>query len=623
MMRWLRPFVIVFPFLGGCSVTEVPLPDAEVAQNQCEGPADCPGGACSTGACFATRSDIQGVIVEVTPPPDGVLTALPFYKELKESGDIVLQPDARLTGFIYLHPESCTPAFFGEVAGDTSSPVEGTIPVDVTFRPSVSRYGLPAPTYRGVRLTNEERKVTPGGKHGFKVQLPPGDYDVYIQPALTTPESSCPIPPWLLLDQRIASSGNFDVNLSLPSQITVPVHWPTASLDFWSVELIDSVSGRILSSPSVLANPGQDDEGRAFYVTSFSYSRVLQRNSMNELEVSPDSYGIVRLVPPVETIAPTILGEASAVGLVNSNEGGFALTTSLPNPVTIEGQTAEAGTTKPIPATVTLTATRLEGMAQGVYGSFSRTFPVDATGIFRARVPPGDYRVDAIPRFDPSACTVDGCPRLASRRDTWQVGVDPEVQAGKVIQFQRAPTVQGEVFSAAGKPVTGAAVRATASAFTLMNDEWDSLDGFRGGDGILPQATTGLVDVHGSFEFRADPGMFDFFVQPDSSTRFGWYVRPLFTVDQRDVTAPVGSVTLPLARGWSGKVLVGSNVRNQLALANALLRAYVYVTREGEYSATRPDRGALLQVAETRSNAAGDFELLIPASLDSPMPPAD
>lgn len=606
--------------LGGCSVTEVPLPEGEIAQNRCEGPADCPGASCVGGACFSARTDIQGVVVEVTPRPVGPLPSAPFYTELHEGEDLVLQPAARLTGFVYLHPESCLPTFFGEIAGNTYSPVEGTIPVEATFKPSVGRFGVAVPTYRATRLTEDERRETTEGKHGFRVELPPGEYDVYIEPASTTPESKCPVPPWLLRNQRISVSGNFDVKLSLPSSITVPVHWPTASLDFWTVELIDSASGAVLSTRGVLGNPGQDSEGRAFYVVPLSYARVLEPNSMNELVVSPDSYGLIRLVPPPETVAPTILGEASAVGLVDSNEGGIALSAPLPPPVTLEGQTTLFGTTTPVRSTVTLTATRLEGLDEGVYASFSRTFSTDDKGVFRGVVPPGDYRVDAIPRLESGACADESCPRLASRRDTWKVSVNPEVQAGKLVEFQRSPTVRGQVFSASGRPVAGAAVRATSSAFNQPIDAWNEIDGR---EGILPQATTGLVDEAGSFQLRADPGTFDLVVQPDSSTRFGWYVRTLLAVDQRAEISSIGSITLPFARSWGGSVLIGPRTMGAPVVANALIRAYVYLTPEGEYSPTVPKGGALIQVAETRSNDAGEFELLIPASLDSPMPAGD
>jgi hypothetical protein len=140
---------------------------------------------------------------------------------------------------------------------------------------------------------------------------------------------------------------------------------------------------------------------------------------------------------------------------------------------------------------------------------------------------------------------------------------------------------------------------------------------------VTPKSTVGLVDERGSFSFTADPGTFHFFIQPDSSTRFGWYVRPVLNVDQRDEELSIGSVVLPFSRSWGGRVFVGPRVMGRPVVANALIRAYVYVTPEGEYSATVPRNGALIQVAETRSNDTGDFELLIPASLDTPMTAAD
>jgi hypothetical protein len=601
-----------------CSVAEVPPAPSEVAINACDGNEDCPGGSCASGACVANASNLNSVIVEVTPPPGGALAPLTYYTRLGDrlGDDIVIQPPAAVEGYVTLHPESCKPTFAGVDAAHPVVPVEGTIPVKATFTASTREFGLPLRSYESEPLSDLERDEE---KNGFKVLVPPGDYDVYIEPFETTSDSDCQIPPLLLLKQRITASGPFDVKLSLPSTITISVRWPTADLDFFNVELLDSVAGRVLSTPARFGNPGLDEEKRAFYQATVSYSRVLEPNVMNELVVSPTSYGLVRISPPTGKVAASIMGAANAFGLTETNQDGIALSTPLPAPVKVEVQTAEGDMIKPIPAAVTVTATRIEGMTDGIYGTFIQTYQVNAQGLVEATLPPGDYVVDSVPKVGSASCGDDGCPLLAARRDYWQVGVMPSVQAGKLIQFQPAPVVRGNAFSATGKPVTGAFVRARASHATPSEDIWTRLD--RDG-ALVATATTSLVDVHGGFELTADPGTFDLFVQPDPSTRFGWYVRPHLEVGGEDPLS-IGNLTVPLSRRYAGSVLIGPKTTERPSLPNALIRAYVYVTPEGEYAAAPATGGSVIQVAETRSNDAGEFELLIPASLDSPSQPVD
>lgn len=620
--------------LSACNVTEIPPAPSQVAINECDGNEDCPGGSCSDGACVATSSALEHVMLEVTPQPGGIIPPHPYVTTLpqKANADVVLDPPATVVGYVTLHPDiGCDPDFLTEVLGEITQPVEGTIPVKATFTASSRTRGLPAPVYESKPLPVAERD---NGRLGFKIAVPPGEYDVYLQPPPTTPESNCKIPPWLLLRQSIRASGPFEIKLSKPLSLTIPVHWATASLDNFTVELLDSVSGRVLSTRATLGNPGQDSEKRAFYTANVAYSQVLEPNAMNELVVSKRSYELVRISPPEETVSPTIMGEASAIGLTPSNEGGLLLSSPLPPAVVVEAQTSEAGFTAPVPAVVTLTATRIEGMDQGLYGSFIRTYQVadrdeldkdgnvvTRAGTFTATVPPGEYVVDSIPKLTTSPCQEGGCPVLASRRDIWKVAVDPHVQAGKLIQFQRAPTFRGRAVSMSGKPVSGATVRALPLQLPATPDEWNQIDK----EGApVPFSTTGIVDGHGGFEFTADPGTFNLFVQPDPSTRFGWYIRPQFQVDARAAVVSIGTLPVPQARRHVGTVVIASPPNEDVpAVSNALVRAFVYITREGEYSATLPDDGSVIQVAETRTNDSGEFELLIPASLDTPASVAD
>jgi len=611
---------IVFAVLAlqGCAVTEVPPPASTIAKNTCDDSSTCGGGRCTGGACVAGSGTLDAVLLEVTPSASVStqgLADLTYYTRVGGmlSKEITLPPPVNLRGRVVLSPEDCTPTFTAS-DGTEIYPVDRTIPVKATFTPNVLRAGwpdvvqriagLPSRTYHSVAIESAN-----GGKHEFSVWLPPGFYDVYIEPLPTLGE--CQIPPRLLLRQEVKVTGTFELNLGTSTPLAFPIRWPTPSLDNWSVQVVDQTSGRILSAPSVLVwGQELDADGRALYHASVNYVPV----EVAETEVAEL---LVRLVPPADSIAPTVIGGLSGIAgwsfpgadepVGEPESGGIALAAPLPAPVKVEGQSTEGGT-RPVPASVTLTATRIEGMDECCSGSFVRTVQADEDGLFSVVLLPGEYLVDASPKADSSQCTADGCDKLAAVRTTWQVGATPDVQAGRVLAFPIAPKITGTALATGGAVVSGASVRANPSPFNIPSDVWNRMDG-RGN--TVPSAIAGLVEKDGTFVLNADPGTFDLFVQPDPSTRFAWYVRPLLPVTGRLI---LGHVTLPLPVPIAGRISIEGASE---PTASALIRAYVFLTRDGEYAAAPPADGAVVQVAETRTDDAGNYELLIPARLDS------
>jgi len=612
--------------LQGCAVTEVPPLASTIANNTCEDSSTCGGGRCSGDICVAGSGTLDAILLEVTPTASTStqgLADLAYYTRVGGmlSKEITLSPPVNLRGRVVLSADDCTPTFIGS-DGTRTDTVERTIPVRATFTPNVLRAGwadvvqriagLPSRTYRSFAV---DPRTVEGGKHEFSVWLPPGFYDVYIEPLPTLGDivpGECQIPPRLLLRQEVKVTGTLELNLGPPTTLSFPIRWPTPSLDHWTVQVIDETSGRILSARSELVFGQElDENGRALYQASVKYVPVQAAET--------EMVGmLVRLVPPVDSIAPTVIGALSVIAglrfpgldepVGEPGSGGIALSAPLPAPVKVEGQSVEGLTTRAVPAAVTLTATRLEGMDQCCFGSFVRSVQADEGGLFSVVLPPGDYLVDAYPTADSSDCTADDCAKLAAVRTTWQVGATPEVQAGKVIAFPPAPKITGTALSAGGSVVSGASVRANSSPFNIPSDLWNRLDG-RGS--TVPSAIAGLVEKDGTFVLSADPGVFDLFVQPDPSTRFAWYVRPLVPVSG---PLALGRVTLPLPVPIAGRVSIEGSSE---PTASALIRAYVFLTRDGEYTATPPTDGAVVQIAETRTDDAGNYELLIPAGLDS------
>jgi len=125
----------------------------------------------------------------------------------------------------------------------------------------------------------------------------------------------------------------------------------------------------------------------------------------------------------------------------------------------------------------------------------------------------------------------------------------------------------------------------------------------------VPRAGSALVGGDGSFSFLADSGLYDLFVQPDSATGFGWYVRPMLRVGPVD--QDLKNVNVPLPVVYQGFVTSATGTYNaESTVPEALIRAYYVVNPDN------PDERAAIQVAETRADRNGAFKLLIPARVD-------
>jgi hypothetical protein len=173
--------------------------------------------------------------------------------------------------------------------------------------------------------------------------------------------------------------------------------------------------------------------------------------------------------------------------------------------------------------------------------------------------------------------------------------------------FPRAK-VHGTLLSGFGDPVTGLPVQLSATPRAL---ETGVMDRARGLSPFVPQAASLGQTEQGHFEVLADYGLFDLSVRPDPSSGYGWWVRPGI-----DVHAPEPSVgelrALFPVRYWGS--VESQDVAG--AVADALIRAFVYLDLDGGVTDDPALATSVIQVAETRADADGRFQLLMPQRLD-------
>jgi hypothetical protein len=592
--------------LSACDVASVPEQKSTIAQNQCQSDSDCPGGSCTNNQCHTTNGTFETMLFEVTPPADATQTSgvqyLQTQQNMAKTGgdfDLPLDPVAQVTGEVTLSMRDCTPKFDDQgtllaTAGDAS------VPALVSLVPSQGSLGLfAAPVASQTTLANQK-------SYTFLFDVPQGLYDIYVQPR-HQPDASCVVPPELLRGQQInGGSLNLNITLPVPSSFDLHVSWPLADggLDGWSVDMLDPVSGSVLSNSAPLTL----EKGGQSYLASLSYLPVV--GDATTLKAQE----LVRLSPPDSVTAPSVLLSRGALSLFSANSGTLSQFTSLPTAVTVEGQVTKFATPTPAAATVTLVATTIAGIDPGVLASFVRTVNAASDGTFSVDLLPGTYRVSAVPGGDSD---LSGKSGLAEASTEWVIGTSPSTQAGKLIELNSTLSIDGTAFDAGHTtPLSGAEARTVVSPASIVSDV---LHVALGETVYVPRASTGPVTPDGSFALSSDVGTFDFSVQPPASTGFAWLVLPSLGVGTTPSTSSgltLGDLLAPLPVTYSGKLIApGSTQENPVYVPSALIRTYLYMSG-GAYTPDPTQADSVLQIAETRSDDNGSFVLLIPAALN-------
>jgi hypothetical protein len=625
MMRVLSACSLAAWLLCACDVATVAQVPSNVAQNQCSGDSECPLGSCVDGKCVSSKGTFQTVLFEVTPPSGTTASAdLQFLTTVNDmpiaGGDWDLPLDAvsQVVGNVKPDPDpprTCKPSF-GDVGNLLATSGDGSLPGTISLTPSQTELGVFSQS-AVAQATLVDMKT-----FSFSMNVPPGEYDVYYQPE-RQPDDTCIVSP-LLLRKRMINPGPDGLFLTVPesSSFTFNVTWPSGdgALNGWTVDMIDPVSGHVISNLAPLALASANNKKN--YVATVHYLPVAGDTSdqmaQELLRLSPPDPKTLEAagLPPVT--APTILLSRGALGLFDANSGKLDDFTGLPTPVTIHGQVTALDTPKPVAATVTLVATKITGIDAGVLASFVRTVTVADDGQFMLDVLPGSYRVTAVPTAQLDADTTGSADsKLAAVSEDWLVAPTPLDQSGKVIELSYALPINGEVFDALGTtPVVTALVQAVAST---ASTNVDVLHQALGEAVIVPRAATTRVESGGAFALIADPGTFDVSVRPLAESGFSWLVVPGVAVGPISNGASLMSRELPLPVVYRGTVtLPSAGSAPPTAIPGALIRAYVY-TSAGQYTSDLTKADAVVQVAETRADVNGAFKLLIPATLNQAM----
>jgi hypothetical protein len=605
-----------------CDVASVQEQASAIPQNQCESDSDCAIGTCGGGAvrtCRSATGTFDTILFEVTPPADscpkggacsnstsiaGFQFLEPVTSVLKTGGsfDLQLDPLATVSGEVITAPGYCIPQF--SMNGKTlATASDRSIPVLVTAIPITGALGLFSSPVAAQALIPDQ------SSWNFQLNVPRGDYDIYIEPQ-QQPDDTCPVPPQLLRGQSL--TGPLNIELAVPQTFQFHVTWPLGdgALDGWSVDMLDSISGRAISNHPALARGAG---GKTDYVATLSYLPVVGDT------VKVDQY--VRLSPPDGVTAPTVLFARSGLGLFSANSGTSTQFTALPTPVHVTGQVTVGTTPAPVAATVMLVATKVTGIDPGVLASFVRSASAGQDGTFALDLLPGTYRVSAVP----TASTPPNAVPLAEANTEWVVGTSPSTQAGRVIELSETLPVNGQAVDPSGViGMTGAEVQAVASPASITTDV---LHQALGETTYVPRAMSTSVapstnvNDEGAFNLSVDTGTYDFSVRPRASSGFAWLVRPSVAVGTTPVTSngvAFDKLVLPLPVVYTGTLTIPGIAANSLSpVPGALINSFIYM-KAGAYTADPTQADSVLQIGEARSDDTGAFTLQIPAALNAP-----
>jgi len=608
------------------SVREAPN---TIAYNKCETAADCDGGICSEDKqCRSRSTAFDKILFEVTPPADG--SAIAGVQYLLEKDGLAerdvevplgLKPIAQVTGKVTATKRKCPLNFVNEENKPVVSPGDKSMPARVSLIPSTTTYGLYSPNV-GV-----QSKLVDAVYWGFTLSIPPGTYDIYVEPGQQPDDSNCVVPPQLLRENKI-EPGNLTFDLPEPSTFTLDVPWPKGdgALDGWTVDMLEPVSGRVISNRVVLSRNGTKG-----YRAALVYSSVI----VGRTAISPQPDQLLRLSPPGSTPdnpitvpRPTVLMARSALAVFDADSGTLSNFNSLPDPVHVHGQVRSGSTPRPQAATVTLVAKTLAGIAPGVLASFVRTVTAGEDGQFDVDLLPGEYSVSTVPLASLDQTALD--QTSSSQRDggaveplaadfrTWTVASWPPEQDGKTIELGPALTALGHVEASNG-PVATAQVQAIASQqairYDALQNTLDATTASRVQAAFVPRASSGSVSDSGDFDLKTDPGTFDITVRPNIDTGFAWLVMPNVSITDPSGIG-LGPLTMPLPVPYRGTVTVpGIDAPNPVP--SALIRAYIYL-KGSDYTGDSSKADSVLQIAETRANSDGAFTILVPAELNRP-----
>jgi hypothetical protein len=668
-------------FSFGCSVNVSQSNGGAVAKNACTADSDCSDGECwlpvvvsstapASGVCVAHQGELSSVLLSLTPPASTPFGVGGLGFSTIETGLVRSSVhDLQIDGASVVH---------GYIK--SACPFEVTLtPQAQSYGLATPTYVALSSAVQTAAVACRDELSLSGTTQEFVANVPPGTFDVYIRPAiaLATADAGAPdcgaVPevfPGLVKAQAGVSC--VSITQVAPQALDVRIPWPSdaPTLEKWTLDVVHPVTGQVLSqaSPALQGGPTAID-GAFYYSQRVTYSPIAAGSSLAGQELirlsPPPAPPDMPLQPPAGPVlqfsvaAAIASSPAPASGpqkaILPSNIGSFPSKVKVETWVYRDDDFAK-GIMTGVPSTVTFSATNLN--LPGIFASYSATAVVEPQdeGHLAVDLIPGDYLVHVVPVVEPG----DHVP-LASQESTRTIppstGASGATQVVRNLLVKNAAVVKGRALSASGNGgIAAASVQALPAATGTRRCMTDAdaaacaaqpvgvLETSLAESAYVPRTASAVTARDGSFTLsgvdcggcdkQVGGASFDVVVQPADGTQVPWLVWPQVTVVENRAL-PLLRATLPIIQ--RGKVVLPSAMTEApTALPGTLIRAYLIRdasgapilddptglpscssgTYTGDGNTTRCIRSAL-QVAETRADSDGNYELVLPASVDA------
>jgi hypothetical protein len=654
----------------GCGVQGQATPIAGDVPFACRSDEDCGSDACLTelGICTRREGQLTTLLFEVTPQASDPVYGGARFLKILSIGDAVdaesplelnVRPRVPVVGRVLAAPDQ---AACLRPIGLASS----TLPVTLTFTPRERHLGLSLPSYELSTTFNEPLK-----EYTFSGSLPPGGYDVYMQPQVASLGEDCRAIPQLFRNQTIEEMSGSDLRLQQPppASLRLTIAWQD-NLEGWLLDMIHPVTGEIISNRVQLSVTDVDPIDNSLK-TTLNYSRAdneYMEQPTEEMVMVQPAEELVRLTPPPEVFAGTVLLERVGIELVTRGEGVIGNVSTFGPRVDFQAWVwKKDAPDTPVSGNVSFSALEDEVLGGDVIRSFEASAAISPQGQVKLPLLPGRYRI----RVTPPGIEVVNLGLLAGFESSVTVWPPSDgsmaSQSGQVIEVPPAVVFEGRVVAAGSKmPIRGVEVRASASSpdrdSCRAGPERDSamgceperdpvLDKARAQDPFVPRTRNGISQGDGRFVIdgldcgQCEAGAsarFDLSVRPHPETGLPWLVRTSMDLSAIQEMDPL-QMPMPVVRRM--RVTYGDPITDPgndpinpaddesrtPGLAGALVRVFALMDDQSRLAQNTglpvpcvalpaADSGrclqSLLQVAEVRSDTDGALLLLLPPDVE-------
>ena len=432
--------------------------------------------------------------------------------------------------------------------------------------------------------------------------VPPGRYNVYIEPKQVEGCVEPPPPPVFYKDQdltRLSPSWQMPKPTVLTGDIAPP---SDADLTGFRLDVVEHDTGRVISTTQVLETlPGAP--------VSFALRLVWPEDTT----ISP----YLRLRPPepeaMPPSAPSAPGKPSVYWDLLAAFGAspdksnlhLSLADLITTPRTV-GIHIRDEDDQGVTASVKIQSTKLSGGVATNASFGTDVLETDAEGALTTALPPGSYRFRITPK---PRNTEDLGSKLAITEVSLEVGAPTDKDPGDTCScghefvIARKTALVGKIATPGGAPLVNTRVITEPSQVADMS-YWGIVHAL---DPLLPDAADGISNSGGGFRLDIDPGGYsDFSVRPIEGSGFPWLVRPRIFPQIADDVFDLDALQLSAPVSLAGAVIDPT----QQPVSGASIYAWVPVH---EANAAGGLTGTVIKIAETTTDEQGRYELILPA----------